>query len=221
MGSFANTVFSLLLGWLQAVTSMIWSALTAKDSESFLQFIGNNWIIIAIILCFIGLIADLLVYIFRWEPYKVWRSFWRKIRNGSRDEMTTETDDPEELTATRKFQEENDDQEDYDDLGKWEGSEPPESSPVSVTETTKAGYHIPSDSPYRKPKYDTGPNPDIDGVSPENVPARRRRRFSNLLGDSGGEEIHYFAPRPMVDQKEAYHAPVYPEKWNEDRERDS
>ena len=221
MGSFANTVFSLLLGWLQAVTSMIWSALTAKNSETFLQFIGNNWIIIAVILCFVGLIADFIVYIFRWEPYKVWRSFWKKIRYGSRDETTTETDDREEIEAARPFQEENEYQEDYDDLIKWEENELPERNPVSMTEITKAGYHIPPDSPDKKPKDDTDPCPNMEGVSPENVPPRRRRRFTNFLGDSGGEEIHYFAPRPMVDQKEAYHAPVYPEKWNENRERDS
>ena len=56
MGSFANTVFSILLGWLQGLISIIWSALTDKGGESFFQFIGDNWIKITLILCAVGLI---------------------------------------------------------------------------------------------------------------------------------------------------------------------
>ena len=88
MGSFANTVFSLLLGWLQTVVSMIWNSLTEKDNESIFQFIGRNWILITLILCFAGLVIDFAVYLFRWEPYKVWMSFWKKISSKEHNEET-------------------------------------------------------------------------------------------------------------------------------------
>ena len=57
MGSFANTVFSILLGWLQGLISIIWSALTAKGGESFFQFIGDNWIKITLILWWNNIVA--------------------------------------------------------------------------------------------------------------------------------------------------------------------
>ena len=65
MGSFANTVFSILLGWLQGLVAMIWSALTAEGGDAFLQFIAKNWIIITIFLCAVGVAADFIVYFFR------------------------------------------------------------------------------------------------------------------------------------------------------------
>ena len=80
MGSFLNTVFSILLGWIKGLVSMIWSAFNGQEGESILQFIGKNWIVITAIICGVGLIADFLVYLFRWEPYKVWKTFWRKLR---------------------------------------------------------------------------------------------------------------------------------------------
>ena len=80
MGSFANTVFSLLLGWLKGLISMIWSALTSEGGDSFFTFIGNNWIKIVVILCAAGLAVDFAVYFFRWQPYKVWQTFLRRLK---------------------------------------------------------------------------------------------------------------------------------------------
>ena len=80
----------------------------------------------------------------------------------------------------------------------------PEAEPEA--EITKAGYTVPLDSPYRKPG---------------SRPGRRRLRV-NLLGDADEEgEIHYYAPRPIVDHRGAYHAPVYPEGWKKNGEQNS
>ena len=85
MGSFANTVFSILLGWLQGLISIIWSALTDKGGESFFQFIGDNWIKITLILCAVGLIADFAVYFFLFEA----RMILERISTGVfEDEIT-------------------------------------------------------------------------------------------------------------------------------------
>ena len=229
MGSFSNTVFSILLGWIQGLISVLWSAFTAGDGESFFQFIGNNWIKIAVILCAAGLVADFTVYFFRWAPYKVWQSFFRRLKNRKNgteeaaDEASEEWEKsdadpanyylPESLRA-----DEPDDGESFrrrsrngtkdpDDLSRWEVSEKETSEPEPEAEITKAGYTVPMDSPYRRPGQKTG---------------RRRLRVSMLGEDDGDGEIHYYSPRPIVDHREAYHAPVYPEGWKENSgEQDS
>jgi hypothetical protein len=214
MGSFANTVFSILLGWMQGLVSAIWSAFTGKEGESFFQFIGNNWIKIPVILCAVGAIVDFSVYFFRWQPYKVWRSFWRRLKNKGetpveagnepQEEWKNDgADEPEERELSPRRQAEPDTD---DDLSRWKVSEKemPEAEPEA--EITKAGYTVPLDSPYRKPG---------------SRPGRRRLRV-NLLGDADEEgEIHYYAPRPIVDHREAYHAPVYPEGWKKNGEQNS
>lgn len=257
MGSFLNTVFSILLGWIKGLVSMIWSAFNGQEGESILQFIGKNWIVITAIICGVGLIADFLVYLFRWEPYKVWKTFWRKLRKknsevipeaaseyfaeGSRE---TEPAAPEffDETETEAFQEEyegsyvSQENEEYngayneeygeqisqeDELYRWrEKPDIPESSEIPVhmvPEVTRAGYVVPADSPYRRPATASEYDQEINSNSTQ---PRRRRRFSGLLGDSGDEEEYrYFAPKPIVDQRDAYRAPVYPEKWNESRDQ--
>ena len=234
MGSFANTLFSILLGWLQAVTSVIWSALTEKGGESFLQFIGKNWIMIAVILCAAGLAVDFAVYLFRWEPYKVWKTFFRRLKadrseaseESAPDCGTEENRRPEQekryFETSKKQPEEAAVQEDQDDLFRWRGKEIyAEEEEQIPAEITKAGYSVPADSPYRRPEAidavtDSPDNPDRSRIK------RRRNRLVSLLGDSDDEEdYHYYAPKPMMDQKEAYHAPVYPKKWKESREQDS
>ena len=234
MGSFANTVFSVLLGWMQGLISMIWSALTDENGGTFFEFIGNNWIKIAVILCIVGLVADFAVYFFRWAPYKVWRTFWRRLRgkrNGQADEPAGETaaettytfrgreERTERITPVRTEPEEPDlrrwepdipvmqETEETDDLERWRTDETDTAEPTVPAEITRAGYTVPADSPYRRPESRN----------------RRRRLRINLLGDAEENEgeIHYYSPRPMIDQKEAYNAPVYPEKWTGNREQDS
>ena len=91
MGSFANTLFTIMLGWLQTAAASIWAAFTSENGSTFFQWIGRNWIILAIVLCGIGLIVDLGIYLLRWRPIQVWKSYFNRLRH--RDE---ETEDPEE-----------------------------------------------------------------------------------------------------------------------------
>ena len=223
MGRFANTVFSLLLGWLRGLISLIWSALTSEGGETFFTFIENNWILIAVILCVLGLAADFAVYFFRWQPYKVWQTFLRHVK-GKQGDTVPEGDTETSLQYSGKVlpemyiseygYERRHNNGDYetgmaggeDDLERWRSREA-ESDEISATaEITKAGYTVPADSSYRRPAENR----------------RRRRLRVSLLGETEDDgEVHYFAPRPIIDQKEAYHAPVYPEKWTGSREQDS
>ena len=223
MGSFANTVFSLLLGWLKGLISMIWSALTSEGGDSFFTFIGNNWIKIVVILCAAGLAVDFAVYFFRWQPYKVWQTFLRHVKGKQSAELPeNEMDKPAQYTGstapetyaagygyTRKWNKEEPEEDSSfreDELDRWRTAEPETDRAEVSAEITKAGYAVPADSPYRRPAEKR----------------RRRRLHVSLLGETEDEgEVHYYAPRPIVDVKEAYHAPVYPEKWTGSREQDS
>jgi len=225
MGSFSNTIFSILLGWLQTLVSAIWSAFTDPEGASFFKLIGNNWIRITAILCIVGLLADFAVYLFRWEPYKVWKSFWHRIRKspakqaGEDDREIYFRISPEEEDEAVKDQSDPDQYEEKDDLQKWRGRERDDPENAAEPEISKAGYVIPADSPYRRPGTYTESS---DFQTGQGLSRRRRNRLSSFLGDADdAEPYRYSAPKPMIDQEEAYHAPVYPEKWKESRDRDS
>ncbi len=227
MGSFANTVFSVLLGWVQAVISMLWSALSSGNGNPFLQFIGNNWIVIALILCAAGLAADFTVYLFRWKPYKVWRSALRRLlgRRGETGETAEEEAAPAEPEVpARRFAAQREAEPETDELERWRTPEeeipeaPEEEEPDEVT---PAGYVVPADSPYRRPAQ-AYTEEERQIPAERERPGRRRTRLIRLLGDPDNEEeFHYNPPKPIVDRREAYNAPVYPENWQGSRNQDT
>lgn len=79
MGMFANTVFSVLLGWVQTAASWLWSLVTNTDVSAWLQWVLDNWLPLTILLCLAGLTIDFIVYLIRWQPYRVWQSFLRNL----------------------------------------------------------------------------------------------------------------------------------------------
>jgi hypothetical protein len=91
MGSFANTLFTMMLGWIQTAVAAIWNTFTTENGGSLLKWIGNHWILLAAILCTIGLIADLGIYLVRWRPLRVWRSFFNRVLH-----RENETEPPEQ-----------------------------------------------------------------------------------------------------------------------------
>lgn len=100
MGTLSNSVFQALLGWIRTLSSEIWSTVTAPDSSTILRWVGQNWLSLAAGLCVFGLIADWMIYLFRWQPYRVWRSFFRRKRRGGAEpeeaDFPEDEDDPEE-----------------------------------------------------------------------------------------------------------------------------
>ena len=83
MSGFANTVFTLMIGWFRTVVSLIWSGLTDKNGGNLFTWIGNHWIVIALILFAVGTVVDLSVYLFRWRPLDVIRSYFDRKREMS------------------------------------------------------------------------------------------------------------------------------------------
>ena len=92
MGSFANSVFSVLLGWVRSAVSWLWTLLTDAENGGLLAWLAANWRALAIFICVGGMAIDLIVYLARWQPYKVWASFFRRLRGRGRAEEEEEAE---------------------------------------------------------------------------------------------------------------------------------
>ena len=245
MGSFANTLFKIMLGWLQGIVSAVWSAFTNENGDSFFVWVGRNWLLIAGVLCLTGLVCDLAVYILRWKPFKVWERLFRhpedaEEETGAREDQVPVSPDKRPLPDRRGAAYTNPagkEQIPYraePDLSQWEtekeDAEAGRSADARPALVTNAGYYVPANSPYRRPAaYPTDddgqdaeafPAPKGSGGDPSPVAPRRRRRISvsELLSDPE-EELHEIdAPQHVIDRRKAYHEPVYPRGWkkNED-----
>lgn len=242
MGSLANTLFRIMLSWLQGVVSSVWNAFTSEKGGTFLDWIGNNWIPIAVILCVIGLAADLCVYLFRWKPLRVWKSFFQ--RRKQKDEPADDTDRP--VPESPSFANKppvvprpvlKQEAQTAPDFSKWEtpaepAPEPaePENLPPTVT---SAGYVVPADSPYRRPKEaavlqeerpeealsETRTEEETDKAVPIRTRRRRRLNVSDLFSNPEEELYDFDAPQQVIDSRKAYHEPVYPRNWKKSEDK--
>ena len=237
MGSFANTLFTIMLGWLQTAASSLWSAFTSENGGSFLQWIGQNWLILAVILCATGLIVDLGIYLLRWRPLQVWKSYFHRVRHG--EEEPEEPEEPEQPADSGpviprrvfRYDEERETGTGREDFSRWEREAPepaPSAEPALPKPTiTGAGYTVPADSPYRRPAAEPARDDEPFGTAPEeertdkpDIMTRKKRRRRLVVGDlfnDPEEELwQYEKPQQLIDKDKAYHQPVYPRNWETD-----
>ena len=71
MGTLADSLFNLLMGWVRALVNAIW-ALFTTDHTTLLEFLGKNWVLIVVVILAVGLAIDWLVWLIRWQPYHLW-----------------------------------------------------------------------------------------------------------------------------------------------------
>ena len=189
MGSFANSLFTVLLGWLQGAVSAVWNAFTSEKGNSFLNWIGNNWILIAVVLCITGLAADLCVYLLRWKPMRVWKSFLTRDREEEEPMERRRTPAVQPKAYRRTFPQQPEEADtrpepakasEDPDLSQWEE----EAKPAQPERTEKpatvtgAGYVVPQDSPYRRPAA------EIRNAAPEPEKESTYRRTSETLKEA-------------------------------------
>lgn len=98
MGQFSNTLFTLLLGWVKTAASAVWSAAVDSAANGGLQWLLDHWLILLVLLCVAGSAVDFLVYLVRWQPYRVWRSFLH-----GRKRRTSPPEDEGELLYQRQW----------------------------------------------------------------------------------------------------------------------
>jgi len=84
MGGYAKFCLETLFGWLKSLAGQIWSALSGGQGTNMLAWVGEHWKGILLIICTAGILIDLAVYLFRWEPIKVWKSYFRRRKNRRR-----------------------------------------------------------------------------------------------------------------------------------------
>lgn len=225
MGSFANTLFSVLLGWMQTAAYAVWSALSGSGEDSFLSWVGRNWKGIALVLCAVGLISDLGVYLVRWKPYKVWASFFRRLGGRDAGEEEPEGMQEEENYRIRGARREEPEQTGtrrmtvmQEEVLPPEEEEPEIYAPEPVP-VTPAGYRVPADSPYRRPEAAEAA-PSSREIVEQRLRPRRRRLRLDLFTDE--EERLQATPEPqhLIDRRDAYHAPVYPRSWTDNEDTD-
>ena len=234
MGTLANSLFQGLMGWIRTLSSEIWNTITSPEQATLLTWIGAHWKILAAVLCVLGVVIDGVVYLFRWQPYRVWRS---KARRG--DE---EPDAAEAAVEAAPAYEVAQPQEAYSpvlaagparmpapaenasDLTE-EAEIPPvqretEEDPYRAYRRPTARYvesayedeEMASDLPYGFGTEEAGERTeDITAKFEQAIRPRRRRRVSTLLSDQ--QEGEYVKPDQLIDQTEAYHQPVYPSSW--------
>lgn len=210
MGNFANTLFSSLLGWLRGAAAWLWEFLSNPENGGFIVWVADNWLVLTVLLCAACMVIDLIVYMIRWQPYKVWASFFRRLMGRGEDKQDSgrirrrwihadgttsiEEVDPEEVI--------------------------PEEAPAPVYVPEEPGqYYARFARPQAEAPVYVEPQPEPEPVAeeaPQEIPERparpasgRRRRYM-----PAGEELplNYTAPAVSEDAP-AYHEPYVPPQW--------
>ncbi len=76
MGQFANLMFNMMLGWVRSAAAGLWSLVTNTDVSLWVRWLLDNWLPLTLLLCLGGIVIDFVVYLFRWQPYRVWGRFF-------------------------------------------------------------------------------------------------------------------------------------------------
>lgn len=93
MNGFANSMLSLLLGWLKVLIRDAWQLLSGEAGGALLNWLAAHWKGLVLMICLCGLVIDRVVYLFRWRPYYVWRSR-RRARQLRRQQRRQEQQQP-------------------------------------------------------------------------------------------------------------------------------
>lgn len=103
MNGFTETIFSFLLGWVKSFFENLWNFFSKAETSTWFNWVLENWVALVIILCVAGFVVDLIVWFFRWRPYYVWGSVWRKFKGlFSSSEKTAEESKKNQNTSYRQ-----------------------------------------------------------------------------------------------------------------------
>ena len=78
MGTFADSLFTVLMSWVRALVNGLW-ALFSADHTTLLGFLGKNWLVIAVVIVAAGLVIDWIIWLLRWQPYHLWAQRARRL----------------------------------------------------------------------------------------------------------------------------------------------
>lgn len=208
MGNFANTLFSSLLGWLRGAVLWLWNYLNHPESGGFIVWVADNWLTLIILLCAVGMLADFIVYMIRWQPYKVWASFFRRL--------TGRGEAKEDTGRIRRRWIHADGTTSIEEIPVNEVAPEPEPAFVYTPEPTPADLSARFARPQEEftppplPVTQPEPMPEPPAEAPERPVRVRRRRFT---GDTEELPLRYAPPPAAAEEAPAYHEPYVPPQW--------
>ena len=98
MGTFADSLFTLLLGWVRGVVNAMMTVVSSGGESGLLTFLGRHWLVIVLVIVAVGLVGDWFIWMVRWQPYRVWGTNMRRVARAlhiTREEQDAPEDDPE------------------------------------------------------------------------------------------------------------------------------
>lgn len=200
MGAFANSLFTALFGWIRSAAQWLWSHLLQPGESSALDWFGENWLKLVIVLCACCMVIDLVVYLLRWQPYKVWMSFLRRV--------TGKGNASEDSGRIRRQWIYADGSTEYDEVEVERGMEQHPEYPTSLLTPVPHTATLLPEKPVSEPQQEA------------EQPTRtlRRRRY---IAEEEEMPLHYVLP-PKVVNGTTYRPPYYPPQWrNPDHEHES
>lgn len=153
MGQLTNALFKGLMGWVQAVVSDLWQLITGGDTSAWLKWVLDNWLPLTLLLCAVGLVIDFLVYLIRWQPYRMWGGFLRSLFGRSSDEPVEE-EVPDETQYQRRWVYA-DGTTTVEDIRRTplEPDDPDEHLELPVRPVRRTAMHFDSEKSYYRPVY--------------------------------------------------------------------
>ena len=151
MGTLTDSLFSALMSWVRALVSAIWALFSAERTTA-LQFLAQNWLGIALLIILIGLVADWLVWLIRWQPYHIWARRVRRLLGAGEPEEQPEEGDyaPEDYAAYEAYEAPQQEQE------SWMPLERPVIGEEEAQQVMEAAGQVPDETLGRYPgmRYD-------------------------------------------------------------------
>lgn len=212
MNSFADTLLSLLFGWLRALVEGIWGFISSGEMRNTISWLGDHWLWLVIVVCIVCVVLDYFIWLIRWKPYIIWRNKLRRLfgRKAPSAPHPVEADyfefqmgydqgvdlDMQDMPYAPQPQEEN-------DFSIWQqpAFQPPQEE------------FLPPPVPYAEAPM----LPPVQGVRNRRSDRYDKKKFrlSGILPSADDEaETMLDGLPPAINKNEAFHAPVYPGQYN-------
>ena len=152
MGAFVDSLFNILMSWVRALVSGIW-ALFSDERMTVLEFLGKNWIAIAVLMIAAGLVLDWIIWLIRWQPYHIWAKRVRRLLRMADPEDEEEYSEaaymPPEETVYAPQEPSAQEQEDM-----WLPLRQPELDEVQVQQVMETAENTPDEYQYPGMRFD-------------------------------------------------------------------
>ncbi len=222
MNGFINTLLSVALSWIRALINHIWQAISSEGGGTLYQFLSANWLKMVVGLCAVCMLADIIVYFFRWRPDYVWASRWRRLKRRKPQREPQEPSEP--VFAVRTYAPDAQPTQVWqpateevwlDESAEWGDDEPmelewtpeeeagfgmPQPEPLAYFRDVQAGFApaVPPEQLYAPPAR--APQPEPENIHPGLDEEAVRHSMGLHGGSASGQSPTMYAPtfRPFT-----------------------